>query len=96
VKMSTIIIYVICFVLGFGTEFGLNYFTPAKLAVQNVYNYTTQNTTQSTETTTMQGQVSVLINRDDKPIEYLNVNLNHVTNIVVTRSTNTNSISYTN
>jgi hypothetical protein len=98
--IETIIIGIVCFVLGGGVVEGINLASPPKTVNQNNYqtveNYTTVDSKNSSIQNSMQGQVTAIIDPGMSNQQYFNINIAGATNITISRSQTSNTVSTTN
>jgi len=98
--LESIIIGIVCFILGGGIVEGVNLAAPPKVVNQNNYqtveNYTTVDSKNSSIQNSMQGQVTAIIDPGLSNQQYLNINIAGATNITVSHSQTSNTVSTTN
>lgn len=94
--MRTYMEIIIAILLSVGSFF-LGYFVSPKeiKTIQNVQNVNYVTTTTESYQSTMQGQVTTILNNTSN-LQYLNVNINGATNITYRYYTNSNFVTTTN
>jgi hypothetical protein len=98
--MTTIIIGIVCFILGGSVVEGINLAAPPKTVNQNSYQtvetYTTVDSQNYNTQNSMQGQVTAIIDPGMSNQQYFNINIAGATNIIFSHSQTSNTVSTTN